>query len=91
VRRPDGSLVGRCDFGWEDLRTLGEFDGRLKYGANTPSGRSPADAVFVEKVREDAMRDLGWQMARWTWADLSTPAVVGDRLRRAFARGRRFR
>ena len=64
VRRPDGSLVGRCDFGWEDLRTLGEFDGRLKYGANAPSGRSPADVVFVEKVREDAMRDLGWQMAR---------------------------
>ena len=91
VRRPDGSLVGRCDFGWEELRTLGEFDGRLKYGANAPSGRSPADVVFVEKVREDAMRDLGWQMARWTWADLSTPAVVADRLRRAFARGRRFR
>ena len=89
VQRPDGSLIGRCDFGWEDLRTLGEFDGRVKYGANAPSGRSPADVVFVEKVREDAMRDLGWQMARWTWADLSTPAVVGDRLRRAFARGQR--
>ncbi len=91
VRRPDGGLVGRCDFGWEDLGTLGEFDGRVKYRANAPSGRSPADVVFVEKVREDAMRDLGWQMARWTWADLSTPAVVGDRLRRAFARGRRSR
>jgi hypothetical protein len=91
VRRPDGSLIGRCDFGWEDLGTLGEFDGRVKYGANAPSGRSPADVVFVEKVREDEMRDLGWQMARWTWADLSTPAVVADRLRRAFARGRRSR
>jgi len=47
--------------------------------------------VFLEKVREDDMRDLGWQMARWTWADLSTPAAVGDRLHRAFARGRRSR
>jgi Transcriptional regulator, AbiEi antitoxin len=91
VRRRDGGLVGRCDFGWEELGTLGEFDGRVKYGANTPSGRSPADVVFVEKVREDEMRDLGWQMARWTWADLSTPSPVGDRLRRAFARGRRSR
>lgn len=91
VRRPDGTLVGRCDFGWEELGTLGEFDGRVKYGANAPSGRSPADVVFVEKVREDEMRDLGWQMARWTWPDLSTPALVGDRLRRAFARGRRSR
>jgi hypothetical protein len=91
VRRLDGSLVGRCDFGWEELGTLGEFDGRVKYGADAPSGRSPAEVVFVEKVREDGMRDLGWQMARWTWSDLSTPAVVGDRLRRAFARGRRSR
>ncbi len=91
VRRSDGSVVGRCDFGWEDLRTLGEFDGRVKYGVNAPSGRTPADVVFVEKVREDERRDLGWQMARWTWADLSTPTTVKDRLRRAFARGRRFR
>ena len=91
VRRLDGSLVGRCDFAWEDLRTLGEFDGRVKYRANAPSGRSAADVVFTEKVREDGMRDLGWQVARWTWADLSTPAVVGDRLTRAFARGRRSR
>lgn len=29
VRRPDGRLVGRADFGWEEHRTLGEFDGRV--------------------------------------------------------------
>jgi hypothetical protein len=28
-------------------------------------------------------------VARWTWADLSTPRVVEQRLRRAFERGRR--
>lgn len=32
VRRRDGALVGRCDFGWEKSRMLGEFDGRVKYG-----------------------------------------------------------
>ncbi|MGY1689596.1 hypothetical protein [Geodermatophilus sp. SYSU D01105] len=91
VRRGDGSLVGRCDFGWVEHGTLGEFDGRVEYGANAPSGRSPEDVVFEEKVREDELRDLGWQMARWTWTDLGRPAVVGERLRRAFARGRRLR
>jgi hypothetical protein len=91
VRRADGGLVGRCDFGWEQHGTLGEFDGRIKYGANARPGRSPEDALFEEKLREDELRDLGWQVARWTWADLAHPSVVGDRLRRAFARGRRPR
>src|ERR671920_328014 len=58
-------------------------DAALAWGL-TSAGRSPADVVFVEKVREDEMRALGGQMAGWTWADLPTPAVVADRLRRAF-------
>lgn len=32
VRRRDGSLVGRSDFGWSSSRTLGEFDGRTSTG-----------------------------------------------------------
>ena len=32
VRRADGVLVGRSDFGWQRQRVLGEFDGRVKYG-----------------------------------------------------------
>jgi hypothetical protein len=89
VRRADDSLVGTADFGWEEYRTLGEFDGRVKYGRLLRPGQAAGDAIYEEKLREDEMRDEGWQMARWTWGDLSTPRVIGDRLRRAFARGRR--
>jgi hypothetical protein len=89
VRRADGSLIGRSDFGWRQLRTLGEFDGRVKYGRLLRPGQAAGDAVYEEKLREDEMRDLGWQMARWTWTELSTPRVIDERLRRAFARGRR--
>jgi hypothetical protein len=89
VRRPDGSLVGRSDFGWPDTRTLGEFDGRVKYGRLLRPGQQPGDAVFEEKRREDELRDCGWEVARWTWPDLDKPRRVGDRLQRAFRRGGR--
>lgn len=89
VRRRNRTIIGRCDFGWKGLRTLGEFDGRIKYGRLLRPGQSPGDAVHEEKLREDELRDVGWQVARWTWADLDTPHVVEQRLRHAFARGRR--
>lgn len=89
VRRPDGTVIGRCDFGWRNRRTLGEFDGRVKYGRLLRPGQTAGDAVYEEKLREDALRDGGWQVARWTWSELDSPRVIGERLRRAFARGRR--
>jgi hypothetical protein len=82
----DGSPLGRCDFGWAAHRTVGEFDGRIKYGRLLRPGQSAGDAVYEEKLREDEIRDIGWPVARWTWADLDRPRVVGDRLLRAFAR-----
>ncbi|MGX5656374.1 hypothetical protein ACWKWC_16495 [Geodermatophilus nigrescens] len=90
IVRPDRTLVARCDFGWRDRTTVGEFDGRVKYRADG-SGRDPADAVYREKLREDEIRDSRWEVARWGWADLDTPAVVARRITRAFARaGRPF-
>ena len=85
----EGRLVGRADFGWEQHRTLGEFDGRVKYGRLLKLGQTAGDVIYAEKVREDALRDLGWQVVRWTYADLKTPDVIADRLSRAFARGHR--
>ena len=82
-----GRLVGRSDFGWEDQRVLGEFDGRIKYGRLLEPGRSVEEVVYREKLREDALRDLAWRMARWTWADLYPGRVFIDRLGRALARG----
>jgi hypothetical protein len=67
----------RPDFAWRWAKVLGEFDGRVKYGA--------AEDLFAEKQREDALRRAGWTVVRWTWDDLWTkpePAFI-VRLRRA--------
>lgn len=85
-----GRFVARSDFGWVDQQTLGEFDGKVKYGRLLlEPGQSPQEALFEEKRREDRLRDLGWQVVRWTWAELFQPAALIERLNRAFARGRR--
>ena len=83
----DGQLIARCDFAWPERRTVGEFDGKVKYGRLRRPGESVEETVHREKLREDAIRDQGWQMARWIWGDLSRPRVIGDRLKRAFERG----
>ncbi len=83
-----GRFVGRSDFGWEDRRTLGEFDGRVKYGRALRPGQRLEDVLWAEKQREDELRDLGWQMARWTWWHLEHERRLEERLRRAFRRGR---
>jgi predicted transcriptional regulator of viral defense system len=82
----DGRIVARVDFCWEKQRTIGEFDGKIKYGRLLKPGESIEDVIFAEKVREDALRDLGWQIVRWLWADLYRPGVIRDRVLRAFAR-----
>jgi hypothetical protein len=82
----NGCLLARCDFGWEQQRTLGEFDGKIKYDRLLRPGQTAGDVVYAEKIREDALRDRGWQVVRWTWADLERPEVIRDRLLRAFDR-----
>ena len=89
VRDERGRFVAWADFGWEEHRTLGEFDGRAKYAQLLRPGQSPADAVYEEKRREDAVRDLDWQMVRWGAADLERPDELRARLLRAFRRGAR--
>lgn len=78
--RGGGRRIGRVDFGWPDLRTVGEFDGRTKY-----SGSDAADVLWAEKRREDALRSSGLRVVRWTWADLYDFDAVVARLRSAFA------
>lgn len=85
----DTRLIARVDFLWPEYGTVGEFDGRIKYGRLLQPGESAADAVFREKQREDAIRELGYQTVRWTWPDLFPPDQLVSRLRRAFGRGRR--
>jgi hypothetical protein len=59
---------------------------KVKYGRALRPGQTPGDLVFAEKRREDALRDLGFQVVRWTWDELWPFDEVIDRIRRAFAR-----
>jgi hypothetical protein len=83
---PDGQLIARVDFCWEEERTIGEFDGKIKYGRLLKPGQRIEDVIFDEKVREDSLRDLGWQIVRWLWRDLYRHGVLRERVLRAFAR-----
>jgi hypothetical protein len=80
VEQPRGA-VGISDFLWPRFRHLGEFDGKVNYQALLRPGQTPADAVFREKQREDAMRAQGYGMTRFTWAD-----IMPDHARMTMAR-----
>jgi hypothetical protein len=77
--------VYEVDFGWPELRTVGEFDGLSKYGRLLRPGQDPAEVVVAEKLREDEIRDLDLRVVRWIWAELDQFAPVTERLCRAFA------
>lgn len=83
---PDGRLIARVDFCWEEKKTIGEFDGKIKYGRLLKPGQRIEDVIFDEKLREDALRDLGWQIVRWLWRDLYRRGALRERVLRAFAR-----
>jgi hypothetical protein len=58
--------------------------GRTEAGVQHHEGLClEGDAVFREKLREDALRETtGWSMVRLVWSDLHRPAVTAARLRR---------
>jgi predicted transcriptional regulator of viral defense system len=78
-------FVARTDFLWPEHATVGEFDGMVKY-AGGASDRPPSRVVSAEKLREDALRDLGLEVVRWVWSDLRDLAGLRRRVDRAFAR-----
>jgi len=86
-----------ADFALEEERVVIEFDGLMKYGRCTDPvdffGRRvlPGEVVAMEKVREDTIRELGWEVVRVTWDDLRHPERVTARVREAIARARRHR
>ena len=84
VRRHDGRFVAQVDFGWPTLSTVGEFDGRIKYGRLVQPDEDAAEVLYREKLREDELRaeDLG--VVRWGWTDLDRFSSVAERLQRRF-------
>jgi very-short-patch-repair endonuclease len=73
-------FVARVDFLWRAQRTVGEADGR--------GGYDDRHALWAEKRREDRLREMGLEVVRWGWGDLSQPWVTARRIREAFARAR---
>jgi hypothetical protein len=75
----------RTDFYWEKYRTVGDFDGAVKY-----RGADGANAVVAEKIREDDLRDAGNEVFRWVWSELyQQREALRRRALRTFARGER--
>lgn len=69
----------RVDFAWYEGRLVLEADGKRKYGdPELLRGRTPAEVVWDEKRREDAIRRAVDGFARTTWAD----AIAADELER---------
>lgn len=57
------------DFWWSQFNLIGEFDGKAKYtDERYLRGRTAAEAVYDEKLREDDLRAAGHGFARWPWA-----------------------
>jgi len=75
---PDACFA-RSDFHRSKQRTLVEFDGKTKYGRSMQPGKDPGDVVFHEKVREDRLREMGFEVVRWIWDDLQRPNVLEQR------------
>jgi hypothetical protein len=74
-----GGRFARVDHCWRDRWTIAEADGALKY--------DEPGALFLEKQREDRLRELGFEVVRYTWDEvLRRPAVVVARIERAFQR-----
>ncbi|AYG04114.1 hypothetical protein D7I44_11620 [Gryllotalpicola protaetiae] len=86
------------DFEWPELHLVGEFDGFVKFSNERfLNGRTPAQVLFDEKRREDALRASGLRVVRWTWDCLTAPLRLREllvaqglrptRARRSISRG----
>jgi very-short-patch-repair endonuclease len=75
-----GAFVARVDF-LVAGRVVVEFDGAVKYG-----GDPGQQALVAEKLREDRLRELGYELVRVTWDELAEPERLLARIRRALVR-----
>ncbi|MGD8148831.1 hypothetical protein [Ornithinimicrobium sp. Y1694] len=79
VRDDHGVFLGRVDLKLDRWKVLLEFDGRVKYGDDS-------QALFNEKLREDDIRDQGYEVVRISWADLRNPQRLRAKIAKAIAR-----
>jgi hypothetical protein len=66
---------------------VGEADGLGKYGTEPDvGGRGWVEQLRREKAREDRLRDLGFEVVRWTATDLRAPTTLLRRFEAAVGR-----
>jgi hypothetical protein len=85
--RDGRGVVGRVDFLFRRYFTVVEFDGMVKY--KVPEGVTGADAAAIlvaEKLREDRIRALGYEVVRLTWPDIQVADRTGTAVRAGFVR-----
>lgn len=74
----------RVDFMLRSHAVVVEFDGMVKY-----DGANSREALVAEKIREDFLRSLGYEVVRLVWADLADPDRVRDLIEAACRRAAR--
>lgn len=84
IRDSTGRFVARCDFGWSTFKVVGECDGLAKY--QDPHVGSVQEALRREKAREASLRDLGWEVVRWTYDEIFDLQKMARRVARALHR-----
>lgn len=77
---PGGPRPWRVDLLLDDWPVIVEFDGLSKY--------SDAETLAAEKIREDGLRDLGYEVVRFIWRDLRDRQAMAARITAAIARCR---
>ncbi|MEJ1229340.1 MAG: hypothetical protein WDM88_00010 [Galbitalea sp.] len=83
-RDGNGAFVATTDFWWPDHNLTGEFDGRGKYLRDRYTrGKTAAQVVVEEKIREDKLRALGPGMTRWVWEEALSARDLRLKLTRA--------
>lgn len=81
IRDANGVVIARVDFLLRAQQTILEFDGMAKYDSAT--------SLAAEKLREDRLRMMGFEVVRVVWADLDRPETLARLLQAAAARAHR--
>jgi hypothetical protein len=82
-----GNWIARVDKLFRAERTVVEVDGKIKF---TDPKIDPREALWEEKLREDKIREAGWQVVRLTWGHLrGSREELRARMLGAFALGAR--
>lgn len=71
---PDGDFRARVDFLHRDARLIVEVNGEIKY----VDGESGSRRARQERQRDYRLRNMGYRVYQFTWADLFSPTVFHD-------------